>query len=118
MLPASELAAMRTEAARILVESATWQRNTATAGSYGQPGETWATQGTVAAHIAPFSQTNQMQLEAERQREQPLFEILLPIETAIRAGDRLVIGSVTYFIQVADVNETWLVFTRAICTKV
>lgn len=90
---------------KYLTDSCTIQRATTAADVYGHAVETWETVATVGCRILPLQRTRES-LIAEQEKGRTFYTLVVPYNTDLRDGDRVVSGGVTYQVIQVDGNRT------------
>jgi hypothetical protein len=116
MIPSDELAALRSEQAAALPDTAVILRVTRTSDGAGGFSESEATAATVACRLTMGGSRSE-QVFAERQSLAETATVTLPHGTDVRLADRLSINGATW--RVEEINErSWSTALRIIVTRV
>jgi SPP1 family predicted phage head-tail adaptor len=114
MINLADLVYMRAVVMDLLPEMGVIMRRTTTAGSQGQPVESWGTAAQwVRCRVDPLRAGYQM-LFAGAVQAVTSRVVTLPYDTDVRVADRLTVNGHVYSVEAVDVDKSWPVTARAL----
>ena len=102
-----------------LVDSCTIQAETTTTGSYGQNVTAWSNVATVNCRLLPAGANSREMVKefAGQEAIEDIKRLIVPFDTALDVGQRVVVSGVTYYVGSLDVQWSDEVFRAAIVVR-